>query len=71
VTAALFGEGPGGFVVSGPSAALGELGEHATVRRLGRVGGDALTIGGDDQLSLAISLQELARAHASLEELFS
>jgi len=71
VTAALFGEGPGGFVVSGPSAALGELGERATVRRLGRVGGDALTIGGDDQLSLAISLQELALAHASLEELFS
>ncbi len=71
VTAALFGEGPGGFVVSGPSAALGELGERATVRRLGRVGGDALTIGGDDQLSLAISLRELALAHASLEELFS
>jgi phosphoribosylformylglycinamidine synthase II len=71
VTAALFGEGPGGFVVSGPSAALGELGERATVRRLGRVGGDALTIGGDGQLSLAISLQELALAHASLEELFS
>jgi phosphoribosylformylglycinamidine synthase II len=71
VTAALFGEGPGGFVVSGPSAALGELGEHAPVRRLGRVGGDALTIDGDDQLSVAISLQELARAHASLEELFS
>jgi len=71
VSAALFGEGPGGFVVSGPSAALGELGEHATVRRLGRVGGDALTIAGDDQLSVAISLQQLARAHASLEELFS
>ncbi len=38
--ARLFGEGPGGFVVSGAEDALRELGERTPVRLLGRVGGD-------------------------------
>src|ERR1700759_2704356 len=42
--AALFGEGPGGFVVSGSSEALSALGEQIAVQRLGTVGGDALTL---------------------------
>jgi phosphoribosylformylglycinamidine synthase II len=43
-TAALFGEGPGGFVVSGETDALRELGERVPMRTIGTVGGDALTI---------------------------
>jgi phosphoribosylformylglycinamidine synthase subunit PurL len=42
--AALFGEGPGGFLVSGEPAALRALGEHVAVRRLGTVGGEALQL---------------------------
>lgn len=38
----LFGEGPGGVVVSGPAEALDALGGE--VRRIGRVGGEALSI---------------------------
>ena len=41
---ALFGEGPGGFVVSGPADALDRLAEETDVLRLGTVGGAALTI---------------------------
>ena len=36
----LFGEGPGGFVVSGPAEALRALADRLPVRTLGRVGGD-------------------------------
>jgi phosphoribosylformylglycinamidine synthase len=38
----LFGEGPGGVVVSGPAAALDALG--GDVLRIGRVGGEALEV---------------------------
>ena len=42
-SAALFGEGPGGFVVSGPSDALRALGERVPRRRtIGAVEGEAL-----------------------------
>jgi phosphoribosylformylglycinamidine synthase II len=73
--AALFGEGPGGFVVSGASAALSALAEHVPVRRLGTVGGDALTLtidgpGGAGE-QIALSLEQLAEAHASMVELFA
>jgi phosphoribosylformylglycinamidine synthase II len=71
---ALFGEGPGGFVVSGPAVALSELAQDAPLHRLGTVGGDALELGlaqrGEVQ-TIALSLDELARAHARLAELFS
>jgi phosphoribosylformylglycinamidine synthase II len=69
VTAALFGEGAGGFVVSGPQDALGELAGHATVRRIGTVGGDALRIALAGQ-TLAATLADLAEAHAALGALF-
>jgi phosphoribosylformylglycinamidine synthase len=65
----LFGEGPAGFVVSGPRAALDELADRVQVDVLGEVGGDALALRiGEDELSL--SLDELRGAHAALERLF-
>ncbi len=69
VEAALFGEGPGGFVVSGAAEELALLGEQVTVRMLGTVGGEALQIGGGE-VAIALSLEALAGAHASLAELF-
>jgi phosphoribosylformylglycinamidine synthase II len=74
VESLLFGEGSGGFVLSGPRAALDELGARVPVRRLGTVGGDVLSIElGEQQQrrSLAISLEQLASAHTSLAKLFS
>ncbi|HWF33266.1 MAG TPA: phosphoribosylformylglycinamidine synthase subunit PurL [Solirubrobacteraceae bacterium] len=71
----LFGEGPGGFVVSGASDALDALGEQIAVRRLGTVRGEALTLAFDGHERaggpIALSLQQLAQAHASLAELFA
>jgi len=58
---ALFGEGPGGFVVSGEPAVLEELG--ATL--LGKVGGEMIEIGAGDH-SLSVSLAEAASAFNSL-----
>jgi phosphoribosylformylglycinamidine synthase subunit PurL len=71
-TAALFGEGPGGFLVSGPAEALRELGAQVPVRTLGAVGGRALEItrSGAD-VSLSATLAELTDAHSALAELFS
>ncbi|HWG07463.1 MAG TPA: phosphoribosylformylglycinamidine synthase subunit PurL [Solirubrobacteraceae bacterium] len=65
----LFGEGPGGFLVSGEGGALAALG--APVRRLGTIGGDSLRIRVGEEPLIVASLTELARAHASLGELFS
>jgi phosphoribosylformylglycinamidine synthase II len=77
VTAALFGEGSGGFVVSGETDALRKLGKGIPLMRIGTVGGDALTIvdagesaGETMMASIAIPLAELTRAHAWLGELF-
>ncbi len=71
----LFGEGPGGFLVSGTSDALEALGEQIAVVRLGTVGGDTLTIAFDGHEDaggqIALSLQRLAQAHASMAELFA
>jgi phosphoribosylformylglycinamidine synthase len=73
--AVLFGEGPGGFLVSGESEALRALGEHVSVRVLGNVRGEALrlTVGGLDGAgeTVALSLEQLAQAHASMAELFA
>jgi len=74
VTAALFGEGPGGFVVSGEAAALHELGKRAPVRVIGRVGDDVLSIveaGASAGTMITLGLDELAGAHSRLGELFS
>ncbi|MFZ2113985.1 MAG: AIR synthase-related protein, partial [Solirubrobacteraceae bacterium] len=72
---ALFGEGSGGFVVSGSEDALRALATSVPVRILGSVGGDALRIecparaGGASSISL--TLAELVKAHGALAELFA
>jgi phosphoribosylformylglycinamidine synthase len=66
IEAALFGEGPGGFVVSGPADAIERLGERLPVSVLGEVGGDRLAVDG----ALDLSLADLRRAHAALSQLF-
>jgi phosphoribosylformylglycinamidine synthase len=63
---ALFGEGPGGFLVSGERATLEELG--ATL--LGEVGGKAIEIAAGDR-SLTISLADAESAWRSLPKLLS
>jgi len=64
----LFGEGPGGFVLSGPAEALDELGQAVRVRIIGTVGGGSLRIAGHD---LDLSLEQLYEAHGALAELFA
>ncbi len=72
LAARLFGEGAGGFLVSGSGDAIASVAERTPVVELGAVGGDALTIRGDDgAVAIELSLEQLARAHASLEGLFS
>ena len=68
MAAVLFGEGSGGFVVSGATRALGELGESVPVQLVGTVGGDALKIA---ETATTITLAELTHAHSGLEALFS
>jgi phosphoribosylformylglycinamidine synthase len=65
----LFGEGPGGFVVSGPEAALRELAQHVPLEVVGTVGGATLevTVAGE---RVAATLDELRAAHAALAPLF-
>jgi phosphoribosylformylglycinamidine synthase II len=65
----LFGEGPGGFVVSGSREALAELAERVPLELLGTVGGDALTIAIDGE-TVSATLAELTDAHGALAELF-
>ncbi len=65
----LFGEGSGGFVVSGPGEALAELAERAPLWMLGTVEGNGLTIS-IDAGTLSATLVELAEAHGALAELF-
>jgi phosphoribosylformylglycinamidine synthase len=60
---ALFGEGPGGFLVSGDRANLKELGAVL----IGTGGGDQVSIGAGDR-SLSITLAEAERAWRSLDE---
>jgi phosphoribosylformylglycinamidine synthase subunit PurL len=85
--AMLFGEGAGGFVVSGAEHALRALGELTALRVVGSVGGDVLRIegprregegeGGDgDRESeegkpIELTLAEMASAHGALAELLA
>ena len=65
----LFGEGPGGFVVSGHPTALAQLAERVPLDVLGAVGGDVLHIAiGDEQLD--VPLDELREAHDALRRFF-
>ncbi|MGN6663119.1 MAG: phosphoribosylformylglycinamidine synthase subunit PurL [Solirubrobacterales bacterium] len=63
---ALFGEAPGGFLVSGDRQTLEELGAVF----LGEVGGEEIAIGAGDR-SLSVSLAEAERAWSSLGERLS
>jgi phosphoribosylformylglycinamidine synthase subunit PurL len=65
----LFGEGPGGFIVSGISTGVRALGRRTYVRVIGTVRPDALSIGLGD-ISLSATLAEMAKAHGALAELF-
>jgi phosphoribosylformylglycinamidine synthase len=65
----LFGEGSGGFLVSGAEEELRALAERTPTRLLGTVGGEELRIACRPE-SIEISLPELAKAHAALEALF-
>jgi hypothetical protein len=71
----LFGEGPGGFLVSGSEQALQALGERVAVSPIGTVGGEKLAVeltGEASALSLEVSLEELSSAHSGgLKEFFS
>ena len=60
---ALFGEGSGGFLLSGDRASLESLGAVP----IGEVGGDAIEIAAGDR-SLTVSLAEAAHAWRSLSE---
>ena len=64
---ALFGEGPGGFVVSGTAEALAQIAERVGsggYRRLGRVAGNRLVIAGSTA-SLALPVADLVAAFES------
>jgi phosphoribosylformylglycinamidine synthase subunit PurL len=65
----LFGERPGGFVLSGPREALAGLGELIALDIVGTVGGDALEVAiGAERV--AWTLADLRAAHGALAELF-
>jgi len=66
---ALFGEGPGGFVVSAPPEALRALGERVALRRIGTAGGRALTIETAGE-PVTVTLAEMSAASSALGELF-
>jgi phosphoribosylformylglycinamidine synthase len=59
---ALFGEGPGGLLVSGDRAALEDLGAVL----IGTVGGDKVSIGAGDR-NISVALEKAERAWRSLE----
>jgi phosphoribosylformylglycinamidine synthase len=63
---AMFGEGPGGFIVAGDEAAIEHLGGHGVrVELLGRAGGDLIDIdAGEESLRILVS-----EARASFESL--
>jgi phosphoribosylformylglycinamidine synthase II len=69
LSSALFGEGPGGFVLSGPPEALAELAERVPLEVIGTVRARALTITLAGE-TLSATLAELAEAHGALAELF-
>jgi phosphoribosylformylglycinamidine synthase subunit PurL len=58
----LFGEGPGGFLLSGPRPALAALAREIQLTFVGEVAGDALSIRLDGDATLAWPLAELRAA---------
>ena len=71
--AALFGEAPGGFILSGPPNSLHTLrddtDDRVAVRPIGKVGGKTLQIDLGN-ISVSATLEELTAAHAALRKLF-
>jgi phosphoribosylformylglycinamidine synthase len=75
--ALLFGEGAGGFVLSGPAAAMEELSRQAPLQVLGVVGGAVLEISharvarhSGVASTIHLTLAELRDAHGALAEYF-
>ncbi len=66
---ALFGEGPGGFIVSGSEAALRSIARHTPVFVLGAVGGQSLSIA-VAETRIELDLEQIRQAHGSLAKLF-
>jgi phosphoribosylformylglycinamidine synthase len=65
----LYGEGAGGFVVSGPRAALDRLAERVPLDVLGTVGGDGLEVA-IGEWHFTAGLSELHEANSALVALF-
>jgi phosphoribosylformylglycinamidine synthase len=61
----LFGEGPGGFLLSGPEDELRKI-ANAQVQIIGRAGGERLLVEG----ALEVTLAEMEQAHGALAGLF-
>jgi phosphoribosylformylglycinamidine synthase len=66
----LFGEGPGGFVVSGSHEALERLGGRTPLDVFGAVGGDELSVAIAGE-RLSISLAELSEASGALQSVLA
>jgi phosphoribosylformylglycinamidine synthase subunit PurL len=66
----LFGEAPGGFIVSGIATGVRALGRRTPVRVIGTVVPAELRID-LGEFSLSASLTELTEAHGALAVLFS
>jgi phosphoribosylformylglycinamidine synthase len=66
----LFGEAPGGFVVTGSAETLAELAETSSVTVIGTVGGSRLDVRCGAQHA-DVSLEDLSTAHAALGRLFA
>ncbi len=65
----LFGEAPGGFIVSGIPTGVRALGRRTRVRVIGTVCTEALRIDLGEH-SLSVTLAEMAEAHGALAEFF-
>ena len=66
---ALFGEGVGGFVVSGSADALARIARRAPIQVIGAVGGRALQITAGEE-TLELELEAMREAHGALAPLF-
>jgi phosphoribosylformylglycinamidine synthase len=67
--AALFGEAPGGFIISGHQGAIEELAAQVGLAVIGQVGGERLTLDAGGE-SLEWTLDELRAAHDGLAACF-